>query len=163
MALGLLRGLLQRLSDIKDWIDVIHQKSTVMSILSYTHHCLRSCTNPEVIQANFGLLLTLSKSGQGCHGLLATDLAQMIWLPLSCINKKLDKDWILVFTLALQLALNLIQVGQQHALDHIITVVALLQDQLLAFLVGPKNGDLDRTKLDLTAAAASLIGNFSRV
>jgi cell division inhibitor SulA len=121
---------------------------------------LKSCSNPEVVQASLGLLLTLSKSPQGCQGLLAVDLSQMIWLPLSSINKKLDKEWIRVFTLALQLALNLIKVGQQHALDHILTVVALLQEQLTAFLIGPKNGNLEKEKMDLTAAAATLIGHL---
>ena len=54
----------------------------------------------------------------------------MGWLPLSSFNRKLDKDWIQVFNLALQLALNLLRIGQQHALDQTLTVVALLQDQL---------------------------------
>ena len=132
-----------------------------MAILSHCHHSLKTCSNPEVVQASLGLLLTLSKSPQGCQGLLAVDLAQMIWLPLSSINKKLDKEWIRVFTLALQLALNLMKVGS-HALDHVLTVVALLQDQLMAFLVGPKNGNLERDKMDLTASAATLIGHLMK-
>ena len=84
LALGLLRGLLQRLPEVTEWHDILHQRSLVMSILSHSHHSLRSTTNPEVIQASFGLLLTLSKTSEGCQGLLATDLSQMIWLPLSC-------------------------------------------------------------------------------
>ena len=159
IALGLLRGLLQRLPEVKEWMGILHQRSLVMSVLSHSHHSLRSTSNAEVIQASLGLLLTLSKTAEGCQCLLATDLSQMIWLPLSSINKKLTKEWIQVFTLALQLALNLIRVGQQHALEHILTVVALLQDQLLAFLVGPKNGNLTRDKMDLTSSAATLISH----
>lgn len=159
LALGLLRGLLQRLPDVQYWFPILHQKSILMSILSHCHHNLRAGQHPEVIQASFGLLLTLSKSQQGCHALLSTDLSQLIWLPLSSINKKLDQEWILVFTLALQLTLHLIQVGQQHALEHVLTVVALLQDQLMAFLIGPKNGNLEKNKMDLTTVAASLIGH----
>ena len=68
LALGLLRGLLQRLPEVTEWHDILHQRSLVMSILSHSHHSLRSTTNPEVIQASFGLLLTLSKTSEGCQG-----------------------------------------------------------------------------------------------
>ena len=39
-------------------------------------------------------------------------------------------------------------------------MVALLQEQLTAFLIGPKNGNLEKEKMDLTAAAATLIGHL---
>ena len=77
LALGLLRGLLQRLSNVKDWYSILHQKSILMAILSHCHHSLKSCSNSEVVQASLGLLLTLSKSQQGCQGLLAVDLSQV--------------------------------------------------------------------------------------
>ena len=48
-----------------------------MAILSHCHHSLKSCSNSEVVQASLGLLLTLSKSQQGCQGLLAVDLSQV--------------------------------------------------------------------------------------
>ena len=78
LALGLLRGLLQRLTNVEDWYSILHQKSIVMAVLSHCHHSLKSCSNPEVVQASLGLLLTLSKSPQGCQGLLAVDLSQMV-------------------------------------------------------------------------------------
>ena len=77
LALGLLRGHLQRLTNLKDWYSILHQKSILMSILSHCHHNLKSCSNSEVVQASLGLLLTLSKSPQGCQGLLAVDLSQV--------------------------------------------------------------------------------------
>ena len=108
LALGLLRGLLQRwgentflfvcntqiyrqiiagfyffklfprLTSVEDWYSILHQKSILMAICSHCHHSLKSCSNPEVVQASLGLLLTVSKSPQGCQGLLAVDLSQMV-------------------------------------------------------------------------------------
>ena len=162
LSIGLLRSLLQRLTEIREWYEVLHQRSLPLAILSYSHHSLRSASNPEVIQATFSLCLILSKTPQGCHGLLASDLAQLLWLPLSAFNRKLDKDWIQVFNLALQLALNLLRIGQQHALDQTLTVVALLQDQLAAFLSGPKHGNLEKDKMDLTCSTATLISSLMK-
>ena len=93
---------------------------------------------------------------------MASDLGQLLWLPLSAFNRKLDKDWIQVFNLALQLALNLLRIGQQHALDQTLTVVALLQDQLTAFLSGPKHGNLEKDKMDLTCSTATLISSLMK-
>ena len=87
LTIGLLRSLLQRLSDVQEWYGVIHRRSLLHVILSHTHHSLRSIVNPEVIQASLSLCLALSKTQQGCHGLLAMDMGQLIWLPLSSFNR----------------------------------------------------------------------------
>ena len=70
LSIGLLRSLLQRINEVQDWYEVIHQRSLLLSILSHTHHSLRSISNPEVIQSSLSLCLALSKTSQGCHGLL---------------------------------------------------------------------------------------------
>ena len=49
LTLGLLRSLLQRLSNVQEWYGVIHRRSLLHVILSHTHHSLRSIVNPEVI------------------------------------------------------------------------------------------------------------------
>ena len=162
LTLGLLRSLLQRLSNVQEWYGVIHRRSLLHVILSHTHHSLRSIVNPEVIQASLSLCLAFSKTHQGCHGLLSLSMGQLIWLPLSSFNRKLDKDWIQVFNLALQLALSLLRVGQQHALEQTLTVVALLQDQLTVFLSGPKNGNLEKDKMDLTCSTATLVASLMK-
>ena len=69
---------LHRLTNVEDWYSILHQKSILMAICSHCHHSLKSCSNPEVVQASLGLLLTVSKSPQGCQGLLAVDLSQMV-------------------------------------------------------------------------------------
>ena len=103
--------------------------------------------------------MTLSKDEEGVNSLLAMELSQLLWLPLSNINRKLDKEWIQVFNLALQLALHILRRGKQHALEHVLTVIALLQEQLSAFLSGPKNGNIEKSKMELTATAATLISH----
>ena len=161
LAVGLLRSLLQRRSklDLVEYYTILHQRSILMILLSYTHHALLNNTGCQVIHSTFGLFLTLSKDEEGVGSLLAMELSQLLWLPLSNINRKLDKDWIQVFNLALQLALHILRRGKQHALEHILTVIALLQEQLSAFLSGPKNGNIEKSKMELTATSATLISH----
>ena len=161
LAVGLLRNLLQR-SRGKGYFDyhgVLHQRSMLMILLSYTHQALLTNANCQVVHSTFSLFLTLCKDEEGVSSLLAMDLAQLIWLPLSNVNRKLDKEWIQVFNLAIQLALHILRGGKQHALEHILTVIALLQDQLVAFLSGPRNGNIEKTKMELTATSATLISH----
>lgn len=160
--MGLLRNLLNRLNDhVGEWYDILHARSLTLAVLSHTHHALRS-NKPEVaevIQAGLSLCLTLSKNRQGCDGILASDLGQLLWLPLSSINRRLDKEWIGVFDLALQLALGLLRSAGQHALENGLNVVALLQDQLTDFLNGSglRDGGLEAEKMQLTSTSAELI------
>ena len=72
------KNFFHRLTNVEDWYSILHQKSILMAICSHCHHSLKSCSNPEVVQASLGLLLTVSKSPQGCQGLLAVDLSQMV-------------------------------------------------------------------------------------
>ena len=162
LAVGLLRSLLQRRSKdhgAADYYTILHQRSILMILLSYTHHALLNNTNCQVVHSTFSLFLTLSKDEEGVNSLLAMELSQLLWLPLSNINRKLDKEWIQVFNLALQLALHILRRGKQHALEHVLTVIALLQEQLSAFLSGPKNGNIEKSKMELTATAATLISH----
>ena len=160
LAVGLLRSLLQRKSsDLKsESYGILHKRSILMILLSYTHHALLNGANVQVIHSTFSLFLTLSRDEEGVRSLLTLELSQLLWLPLSNINRKLDNNWIQVFNLALQLAMNILRMAKQHALEHILTVISLLQDHLMAFLSGPKNGDnLEKTKMELTATSANLI------
>ena len=162
LAVGLLRSLLQRpkSSDLKEYYGTLHKRSILMILLSYTHHALLNGADVQVIHSTFSLFLTLSREEEGVRSLLTLELSQLLWLPLSNINRKLDNDWIQVFNLALQLAMNILRMAKQHALEHILTVISLLQDQLMAFLSGPKNGDnLEKTKMELTATTANLISH----
>ena len=127
---------------MKDSYQILHQRSIIMILLSYTHHALLDGTNSQVVHSAFSLYLALSRDEEGVNSLLAQELSQLLWLPMSNINRKLDQDWIIVFNLALQLALNMLRKAKQHALEHILTVISLLQDQLTAFLSGPKNGKI---------------------
>ena len=102
-----------------------------------------------------GILLLIAKTDVGCSSLLASDLDQMVWLPLSDI-KQANPDWVPVFQLSLQLATSLLRVGKHNAVDGCITVAALFQEQLSTFLMAPRLS-VQTPHLELMVTSASFI------
>ena len=161
LALGVMNRLMQKLvMDAKYWHEELHKRSMVLAVTSCAHHGIQSL-KPDLVLACLSLLLTLAKSEEGCSAILTSDLGQLLWLPLCNIRMKLTKDWILVFNVGLRLALQILRVGKQHALDNSLNVVALLQDQLAAFLAGPRDS-IEIERLDLTASASTFICQVSK-
>lgn len=154
MALSLLRNLLQRLPDSVSLVGTLHERSLILGVLSTTHHCIRTRSYPDLVQASLSLLLAVAKRPWGCSALLSSDLSQLLWLPLSCLGT--PKAWLTVFLLSIQLAVVLLREGKQHALENSITVVSLLQDQLTAFLLAIKDS-VQPSQMELTATTASFL------
>jgi hypothetical protein len=152
-----LRNLIQRLS-CGVWYSVVHHHVLVQSLLSRLHHSLRRQADSDLVQTVLGLLISVGKSEPGCGALLSSDLAQMLWLPLSDV-KQATKEWIPVFQLCVQLATTLLSVGKQQAVENCINVVALLQEQLTTFLHAPKVS-LEESHVDIMVSSASFIGLF---
>ena len=99
----------------------------------------------------------IAKTNVGCSSLLASDLSQMIWLPLSDVKQATPAaEWIPVFQLSLQLITTLLRIGRHEAVDNCITVVALLQEKLTTFLVAPKLS-VQKIHLELMVTSASFI------
>ena len=117
-----------------------------------------SRSHPEVVAAALGVLMTMVRSKAGCNSVLNNDLNTLLWLPLSDMSQA-SKDWIPVFCLALHSASTLLRVGGQSALDTSVSLIALLQDQLVSFLLSL--GDTVQAKqIELTAATASFVSRL---
>ena len=161
LELGLLRNILVRFQEQKDfgseiWFPILHNQALIQTVLSIAHHAIRHKERPELINAASGVLLTIAKSKTGCHAILNNDLTQLLWLPLSNIHQA-NKDWIPVFSLVLHVATTVQRVGGQSALDTSISFVAMLQNQLISFLLSPKD-TVQSQHIDLTSATASFVG-----
>ncbi len=100
----------------------------------------------------------LHRSRPGCNALLSSDLAQMLWLPLSDV-KQANNEWLPVFRLSLQLAAGLLSAGGQLAVENSVNVVALLQEQLTTFLLAPKIS-VEPAHIDIMVTAAGFVAMF---
>ncbi|TRY70692.1 hypothetical protein TCAL_16356 [Tigriopus californicus] len=155
LAVSLLRNLIHRLDDPSLWFDLFHKQVILQALLSQVHHCLHRQRDTNVILALLGLLSVMAKSEQGCQALLSSDLAQMIWLPLSEV-KQANNEWVPVFQISLQFLVTLIRVGEHRAVENGVTVVTLLQEQLSTFLMAP-NLSIQEEHIELTVTATSVI------
>ena len=91
---------------------MLHDRSSLLRCFSLSS---------EIAGGILGVLLLLGRSGRGCQALLASDLAQLLWLPLSSVTgEKLLKqqDWLRVFHEALQLATLLLTKGRHEAVEN---------------------------------------------
>ena len=101
-----MRNVIQRLSaasgdDADCWYHILHRQVLVQSLLSRLHHSLRGQTHMDLVTAILGLLIALAKTEPGCSALLSSNLALMVWLPLSDV-KQATKEWLPVFQLGIQ-------------------------------------------------------------
>lgn len=155
LAVSLLRNLIHRLDDPGLWFDLFHKQVVLQALLSQVHHCLHRQRDTNVILALLGLLSVMAKSKQGCQALLSSDLAQMIWLPLSEV-KQANNEWVPVFQISLQFLVTLIRVGEHLGVENGVTVVTLLQEQLSTFLMAP-NLSIQEEHIELTVTTTSVI------
>ena len=155
LAVNLLRNLMHRIEDSQVWLEVLHRTVIVQTILTKAHHCLRQMKEPAVIQAILNALLVIGSTEKGCRSLLACDLSELLWLPLSNV-KLANKDWIPVFNISLHLIMTILKLGKYEALDVSFTFAALFQEQLTSFLLAPKVS-VQVDHLELTVSAASFI------
>ena len=162
LATTLMRNLIQRFDKSGKWFNTWKETALTQSLLGVIQYCVKVQKCPCLVLAVFDLLIEVGKTEKGCETLLVSDLAQLVWLPLSNIKENI-KEWIGVFQLSLQLANTLLRVGKQHAVDNSITVVALLQDQITSFVLAPKlSVDAIKDKhINLTVTAASFLALLS--
>eukprot|EP00095_Tigriopus_kingsejongensis_P005661 maker-scaffold209_size256900-snap-gene-1.27 protein:Tk05661 transcript:maker-scaffold209_size256900-snap-gene-1.27-mRNA-1 annotation:"nucleoporin nup188 homolog" len=155
LALSLLRNLIHRLDDPMIWFDLFHKQVMLQALLCQVHHCLHRQRDTHVILALMGVLSVMARSERGCEALLASDLAQMIWLPLSEV-KQANKEWIPVFQMCLQLLVTMLRVGEYRTVENGVTVVTLLQEQITTFLMAP-NLSIQVEHIELTVTSTSII------
>ena len=106
LSISLMRNLVQRLSAASGegpdcWYHILHRQVLVQSLLSRLHHSLRGQMHMDLVTAVLGLLIALAKTELGCSALLSSNLALMVWLPLSDV-KQATKEWLPVFQLGIQ-------------------------------------------------------------
>ncbi len=158
LCLSLLRHLLSRFQQSQTWLEIFHRKILLQTLLCQLHHNLRRQNDTEIIHAILGLLILVARTAKGSDGLLTSDLAQMIWLPLSDV-KQATPEWIPVFQLSLQLMVQLLRNGKHEAVNNCVTVVTLLEEQLTSFLLAPKFS-LKSSHIELSVVTASFIAGF---
>ncbi len=164
LAVNLLRNLLQRLSNKTDddhsniWFPVFHRRVLLQTLLSRLHHDLRARQRPELAQSVLGILTLLARTPMGSEAMLASDLSQMLWLPLADVRQL--SEWLPVFKLSLQLATTLLRLSGAAAVTTCMDVAALLTEQMTAFLLAPRANILKAEHVEMSVVTANFVAVF---
>ena len=91
LAVSLFRSLVLRLNDPDLWFPTVHQAVLLQALLSQLHHDLRAGARSRLSSEVLALLGTMARTEVGARALLASDLDQMLWLPLSEVKQVSQK------------------------------------------------------------------------
>jgi len=156
LTLALLQTLISRFSQERGWLAEVHSEASLQLLVTAAGSCCRHKAAPSLVSRILELLVEVAGSNSGATALLNHPLDQQIWLPLSDLPA--TEEWSEPVLHGLELCSTLLRTSRTHALNTVITAVAILVDKLVAVLIRPRN---DLTGLKSAASVGRLVSLLS--